>query len=192
MVTKEKTVGSKALALCCGSFALGGAGGFAFAAWLGLGADYLAGYALGFSAGVQVSFGEVFWNVLRWPLFVWVLGFTALGLWMTPMMFALRGFFLCFGVACLSGCAHGGLLLAFALFGLDALVMLPVFFFLGVRSWTQAAGQRGRLWTRPGEMPPAFWLKSALALLCVLCCSGVEYWLLPTLLKTMAPLLGAG
>lgn len=189
-MTKEKTMGGKALALCCGAFALGAAVGFALAAWLGLGPDDLAGYAMGFSTGVQVSFGEVFWNALRWPLFVWALGFTALGVWLTPVMFALRGFFLCFSVACLSGCVQGGLLLAFALFGLDGLVTLPVFFALGTGSWTRAAGQRGRLWTKPNQMPLEFWLKSALALVCVLCCAGVEYWLLPALLKTMAPLLG--
>lgn len=191
-MTKEKTTTSKALALCCGAFALGAAGGFALAAWLGGRADGLDGYALGFSTGVQVSFGAVFWNGLRWPLFVWVLGFTALGAWITPVMFALRGFFLCFGVAYLSGCAQGGLLLAFVLFGLDALVTLPVFFSLGVGSWKRSAGQRERLWTRPGEMPLAFWFKSALALVCLLGCCGIEYWLFPMLLKTIAPLLGAG
>lgn len=190
-MTKEKVVVGKALALCCGTFALGGAVGFALAAWLDLGPDGLSGYALGFATQMKVSFGEVFWNALRWPLFVWVLGFTAFGLWLTPVMFALRGFFLCFSVACLSGSAQGGLLLAFALFGLDALVTLPVFFALGVEGWTRTAGQRERLWTRPGQMPALFWRKSALALACVLCCSGVEYWLLPILLKTLAPLLGS-
>lgn len=190
-MTKEKTTGNKALALCCGAFALGAAVGFALSAWLGA-AGSLDGYALGFSTGVRVSFGEVFWNGLRWPLFVWVLGFTALGVWITPIMFALRGFFLCFGVACLSGCAQGGLLLAFVLFGLDALVTLPVFFLLGVGSFKRSAGQRERLWTSPRQMPLPFWLKSTLALGCLLCCCGIEYWLLPILLKTIAPLLGTG
>lgn len=190
-MTKEKTTGNKALALCCGAFALGAAVGFALSAWLGT-AGSLDGYALGFSTGVQVSFGEVFWNGLRWPLFVWILGFTALGVWITPIMFALRGFFLCFGVACLSGCAQGGLLLAFVLFGLDALVTLPVFFLLGVGSFKRSAGQRERLWTSPRQMPLPFWLKSALAFGCLLCCCGIEYWLFPILLKTIAPLLGAG
>lgn len=191
-MTKDKTLGGRALALCCGAFALGAAGGFALAAWLGPGGeDPLSGYALGFSVGVRVPFWEVFWNALRWPLLVWALNFTALGVWLTPAMFVLRGFFLCFGVACLSGGAQGGLLLAFLLFGLDALVTLPIFFSLGVDSWRRAAGQRGRLWTSPREMPRDFWLKSALALTGVLGCAGAGYWLLPTLLKTAAPLLRA-
>ncbi len=187
---------SKALALNCGAFALGALGGFGLAACLRAsgalgGGQWLAGYALGFSAGVEVSFWEVLWNTLRWLVFVWGLGFTAFGAWMIPVMFALRGFFLCFSVAGLCVSGEGGFLLALLLFGLTAVVTLPVFFFLGVRSWTQAAGQRGRLWVKPGEVSLDDWLKNALALGCAVCCAGAEYWLLPILLKMAAPLLGA-
>lgn len=189
-MTKERAVDGRALALCCGAFALGAAAGFALTAWLGLPAEDLGGYARGFSAGVKVSFAEVLWNALRWPLFVWALGFTAFGVWMTPVMFALRGFMLCFSVTCLSGGAQGGLLLAFVLFGLDALVTLPVLFFLGVDSLTRAAGQRDQLWHKPSRMPREFWRRSAVALVCILGCAGVEYWLFPALLRTLAPLLG--
>lgn len=187
---------SKALALNCGAFALGAAGGFGLAAWLRtsgalVGGDWLAGYALGFSAGVDVSFWEVLWNAMRWLVFVWLLGFTAFGAWMIPVMFALRGFCLCFSVAGLCASGEGGLLLALLLFGSSAVVTLSAFFFLGVRSWVQAAGQRDRLWVKPGEVSLNDWLKNGLALGCAVCCAGAEYWLLPTLLKMAAPFLGA-
>ena len=72
----------------------------------------------------------------------------------------------------------------------NAILCVPIFFFLGVRSWTQAATHRDRLWRYPGEMGLDWWLKSAVALGCAVCCAGAEYWMLPSLLKAAAPLFG--
>lgn len=197
-MTKEKGRGcaSKALAVDSLAFALGALAGFYLAGQLaGQGqlsfSIWMDGYRRGFSlpSGIGVSFLEVFWCAVRWPLFIWLLGFTGLGAWMVPTMFALRGFFLCFCVAGLSSSAQGGLLLAFFLFGFSALVTLPIFFLLGGHAWCQAVTWRGRLWVRPGELSRMYWLEGALALGCIVCWAWVECWLLPILLRQLAPVL---
>lgn len=199
-MTKEKGQGNVSTALAVNSlaFGLGALGGFYLAGHLGAWgrisfSQWMAGYQRGFAlpGGVDVSFWEILWDTVRWPCFVWLLGFTSLGVWMIPVMFALRGFFLCFCVAVLSRAAQGGLLLAFLLFGLSALVTLPLLFYLGGHGWLQATARRGRLLVRPGEVSWEYWLRGCIALGCMVCCAGLEHWLVPILLRQLAPLLGA-
>lgn len=177
------------------AFAAGALGGFLLCWWL-LNGGYLAaermlkGYALGLDAQAGVvSFWEVLWDVGRWPLLVWLLGATALGRWMVPLVFAARGFFLSFAVAGLSMATQGGVLLAFCLFGLGALISLPVLFLLGSQSWTMAGQIRGRLFATLSDYPGEYWLRSLIALGGVLACALIEYWWLPVILRRLTPLL---
>lgn len=199
-MTKEKRgSGVTALAVNGLAFSLGTLVGFYWAGKLGGGGElsfsgWMSGYQQGFALldSVGVTFWEVFWSAARWPLIVWVLGLTGLGCWMIPTMFALRGFLLSFCVAGLSGAVQGGVLLAFVLFGCGGLVTLPVLFLLGGRAWRQAVAWRGRLFARVAELPRSYWLAIIPALGCILCCAGVEHWMLPKLLRQLAPLLGGG
>lgn len=187
--------GAAAPTINTAAFAAGALGGFLLCWWL-LNGGYLAaermlkGYALGLDAQAgTVSFWEVLWDVGRWPLLVWLLGSTALGRWMVPLVFATRGFFLSFAVAGLSMAAQGGVLLAFCLFGLGALISLPVLFLLGSQSWSMAGQIRGRLFATLSDYPGEYWLRSLIALGGVLACALVEYWWLPVILRRLAPLL---
>lgn len=178
------------------AFAAGALMGFALCRWL-LSRGYLAaeqvleGYALALDArGEAVSFWEVLWDVGRWPLLVWVLGSTALGRWMIPLTFAARGFFLSYAVAGLSVAAQGGALLAFCLFGLSAMVSLPVLFFLGSQCREMAGQVRGRLFATLSDYPKGYWLGSLLALAGVMVCALAEYWWLPVILRRLIPLWG--
>lgn len=177
------------------AFALGALGGFALCWWL-LERGYFAaeqvleGYALALDARVEaVSFWEVLWDAGRWPLFMWILGSTALGRWMIPLTFAARGFFLSYAVAGLSVAARGGVLLAFCLFGLGALISLPILFFLGGQSGEMAGQIRGRLFATLSDYPKRYWIGSLIALGGVVICALAEYWLLPVILRRIIPLL---
>lgn len=188
-----------ALALNSSVFALGALGGMLLAAWLsGRGVvslqSWMDGYALSFTTegGLRVPFGAILWDVARWPLFLWLLGYTGMGRWMIPTAFGLRGFLLAYGVAALAWGVNGGLLLALVLFGLGNLVSLPVCFLLGVQSWKRAVTIRGRLVALRGGQDRLYWEKSVLSLGVLLLGAVMEYWFLPPLLEGLAPLLERG
>lgn len=185
-----------ALAVNTAAFALGALGGFCLAGqwagqnWSSFG-QWLESYAAGLSLLEQerVSFWAVLWDALRWPLLALGLGYTVLGVWLLPTVFALRGFFLCFSVAALSGAGQGGLWLALVLLGLGGLVKLPVFFFLGTHSWTQAVAQRGRLLALPLDWGGRYLAQSGLLLGGVIGCAWIEHMTIPSILRGLAPLL---
>lgn len=190
---------SAALLLNCVGFFSGAVGGILLARWLsGQGIvslqNWMAGYALAFTTqgGVRVPFGAVLWDMVRWPLFLWLLGYSAMGRWMLPAAFGMRGFLLAFGVAGLAWSVDRGLALALALFGLSNLVSLPVCFLLGVQSWERAVTIRDRLFAIPSGLNGKYWRKSALALGALLLGALMEYWFLPPLLEGLAPLLERG
>lgn len=187
--------GAAALAVNTAAFAAGALGGFLLC-WCLLrggrleGARMLEGYALALDAQVgAVSFWDTLWDVGRWPLLVWILGSTALGRWMVPAVFFARGFFLSFAVAGLSAASQGGVLLAFCLFGLGALVSLPVLFLLGNQCWEMAGQIRGRLFATLSDYPRRYWRGSLIALGGLVLCALAEYWWLPMLLRRVTPLL---
>ncbi len=179
---KERSGSPTALGLNTASFALGALAGLFLARAL-LDGEFLllSGWLESFQAGIStltygdISLWAVLWDALRWPLMVWLLGFTAHGVWMIPVMFALRGFFLCFSAAALSGAAWGGFWLALLLLGGNGLVTLPVLFYLGVCGWRRSeagAGQGRGDHLRRGL--PALGLAAGWA--------GLEYWLFPMIL----------
>lgn len=178
------------------AFAVGALGGFFLCRWL-LSGGYLAAERMltGYAHAVDVrassvSFLEALWDVGRWPLLVWILGSTTLGRWMVPLVFGARGFLLSFAVAGLSVANQGGVLLAFCLFGLSALVSLPVLFLLGSQSWEMARQIHGRLFATLSDYPRRYWIRSLVGLIGILICALAEYWWLPAVLRRLLPLLG--
>lgn len=193
--TRDQVQGRAALAVNTAAFLIGVLGGFLLCGQL-LRTGRLAtgqmleGYLLALDAQRgRIGFGQALWDVARWPCLVWVLGATALGRWMIPASFAARGFFLSFSVAGLAGAAQGGLLLALCLFGVNALVTLPVLFLLGTQGWEMAGRIRGRLFARPREFSRRYWLRSLIGFGSILLWALAEYLWMPGLLVRLAPLL---
>lgn len=134
---------SAALAVTSLCFFLGGCLGCLLAVRVGGGGnDLLAEYLTSFLQSVQAQPASpplllLVWETVRWPLLVFGLGFTMLGLLAIPLVFSVRGFLLAFSIASfvkMFGAA--GALLAFVVFGVSGCIALPALFVLGVQSWT--------------------------------------------------------
>ena len=188
-----------ALVLLGASFFLGGAAGCVMAGLVGgegqgALAEYIRGYLdLAAEGGMQPPFWPLVWELIRFPLLVFLLGFTALGVVGMPVLFAVRGFLLCFAAASfyrMFGLA--GEVPAFILFGLSALIWLPVLFQLGVQGILASYGLlrrglgEGRYPLRYGRRYLARCGACALALAV---CVAVEYFAVPALLAAASGIL---
>lgn len=181
------------------AFCVGGLVGLLMAAQVGGGGHeslsaYLQNYLTAVREGAAVSpaLSTVLWETIRWPLFVFFMGFTALGILGIPTLFAIRGFLLSFAVASFVRMFGGsGGLLAFFSFGITGLVTVPTLFILGVQGFLSARQLAGRtLSGRKGALPfgKLYFVRGGL-------CAGVlafsillEYWAVPSLLEAVAPL----
>lgn len=183
-----------ALVLLALAFLAGGALGCVLAA-LSSGADveelsaYLTGYlALARDSDLPRGLWTVLWGQVKYLLAAVILSMTSLGLAGMPVLFAVRGFFLSFPAACFCRVFGGrGLLPAFALFGLPALLWSPALFSLGVPGFLTAlqrlrrpAGEGLALGSR------AWWCRVGLCLALTLAAGLLEYWVVPVLLRGLA------
>lgn len=138
------------LAVC---FAAGAVGGCFFAGALDADAatsllDYFGGYFTSIENGQVLHFSllSAVWEILRWPLLAFVLGFTVLGVVGLPVAFCVRGFLLSYAVSVLVRLYGSvGLVAALAVFGFSGFLVLPALFTLGVDAFRAAGSMTGNL-----------------------------------------------
>lgn len=183
-----------ALTALSAAFLLGGLLGCLLAALSGgEGAEELGGYLTGYLAlalenRLPRALWPLLWGQIKYLLAVLVLGLTALGLAGIPILFGLRGFFFSFSAACFCRVFGGrGLLPAFFLFGLPALLWAPALFLSGVSGFLSARQCRppgdGRSAAPPGG---AWWCRAGLCVGLGLAAGLLEYWVVPVLLRAAA------
>ncbi len=191
-----------ALAVLSISFFLGGVAGCLLAASVdGGGGESLASYLEGFLTVARADsvtpapLLPLLWEVLRWPLFAIVLGFTALGMIGLPILFSVRGFLLSFAVASFSRVFGGaGSLMAAVVFGVPGLFSIPALFALGVQGFVIARSLAGRAMGDGGRGAP---IGRTCFLRCGVCagtfcvCVLLEYLAVPAMLAGMAGLFPA-
>lgn len=185
------------LALCFGG---GVAAGCFFAELLGEGVQtglsaYLNHCFTGFRNGeiVLPSLFSTVWELCRWPLLVFLLSFTALGVLGIPIIFWARGFLMSYAVSVFVRLFGGvGFLAALVLFGLSGVFVLPSLFILGADALHSAITLAGSLM---GESKRAFSFREGQFAHVCGCCgllitgTLVQLWLAPVLLQTVAELL---
>lgn len=137
--------------------------------------------------GIELKFLSTAWAAIKVPLAAFLLGFTFLGVIGLPILFGLQGFLFTFSVSAL-GKLFGmeGMLPAFFLFCLPALVWVPVLFLLGLQSFQASLAQISKMFLggKSGDrVYPTGYFRRVM-----LCFGGVaflvllEYFVLPSLL----------
>lgn len=186
-----------ALGVLGAAFLLGGVAGCLLASLSGgaggseLG-DYLTGYLeLARDGTLPKGLWPLLWGQIKYLLAVLVLGLTALGLAGIPMLFGLRGFFFSFSAACFCRVfGRRGLLPAFFLFGLPALLWVPALFLAGVPGFLSA---RQMLRRTAGDgvlaLSGAWWCRAGLCAGLALTAGLLEYWAVPVLLRAAAQVI---
>ena len=124
-----------------------------------------------FRAALRTRWGEL--------LPVLLLGLTPLGVVGIPAVLGYRGFQLAFSAACFCRVFGGaGLLPAFVLFGVPALIWCPVLFLAGSRALCRAAGSQGSR--------AVHWAGLCLFLTLMFLCAVLEHTAVPVLLRGAA------
>lgn len=185
-----------ALAVLSISFLIGGTAGCILAALSnGAGAEELGGYLVGYLTLAQEdelprSLFQVLCGQMKYLLAALLLSLTALGLAGLPLLFGIRGFFFAFPVACFCRVFGGrGMLPAFILFGLSALLWAPALFMAGVPGFLSAQQllRRSLGEGRGGlSLNGAYWCRAGLCAGMVLVAGLLEHWVVPVLLRGVA------
>ena len=139
---------------------------------------------------------SVLWETIRFPVFAILFGFTAFGVVGLPVLFAVRGFLLCYAVSVFYRILGlNGLVFSLILFGLSAFLWMPVFFQLGVRG---VLGSYGFFRRAKGDARYPLHCRGGFLICCVLSaavlclCAALECLVVPILLQRVSGLLFSG
>lgn len=144
-------------------FSAGALGGFFFSSGAGDSpelAEYLRRYfeMAGQGNGSEPVLWSSIWDLARWPLAAFLLGSTGLGTVGVPLLLGARGFLLAFSAtAFVRLFGLPGAAASLAVFGVTALVSVPVLFVVSADAFHQSLSRLS------GERPPA-WSQRAQAL----------------------------
>ncbi len=185
------------LTVLAAAFLIGGLAGCAMAASVsGGGNDALAGYIQNYIAAARAGLAQppellpLVWEAARWPLLTLLLGFTALGVVGIPVLFATRGFLLCFAITSffkMFGAAGGAL--AFLIFGISGLLAIPVLFVMGVQGLTASLSLADRFLNkvkRPLPYDRLYFFRCAVCMGVISLCVLLEMIAVPPLLGALA------
>lgn len=133
------------------------------------------------------GFLSVLWDTGRDFLLILLLGCSFLGVVGLPILAGVRGFYLSFSIAAfLRAFGSGGLLTAFSLFGVGALVTVPCFFLLAAQAFG-ASGRLGRMAFGDGRagvealFGRRYWMQAGIACLGLLVAVLLELYIAPFL-----------
>ena len=150
------------LAVLAACFGAGAVGGSLFSMAGGESPEllgYLQQYfqSAGQGGGLEPSLGATIWDLVRWPLAAFLLGLTPIGAVGIPLLMGGRGFLLAYAATTFARLFHlPGMAAALAVFGVTALMAVPVLLAVAADAFRQALSRL------PGApSPPAHWSEQA-------------------------------
>lgn len=157
--------------------------------------SYLSAFLASAQAGTLDAPGLTaqVWALIRWPLLVLVLSFSAVGLVGIPAVFGVRGFLLGFSIGSFVRFYGGaGGLLAALVFGVSGCVAVPVLFVLGVQGLLAARTLAMRMVEERRRLLPygrRYWLCCGACAGALAVCVLLEWAAVPALVTGAARLL---
>lgn len=146
--------------------------------------DYFISYFTAVQEGsTSPNLALSFWTNIKSPLLAFLLGFSFLGSGILPLLFIVEGFYFTFSISTL--CRYlgiVGLVPAFFLFCVPALVWIPMLFTLGFQSF-YASIQLWRRGKKEEAYPTGYFLRSACCFCGIFLTIAFEYLLLPLIMQ---------
>lgn len=185
------------LSMC---FSIGITMGCLLASYLGENAQshlstYLDSYFTVLRDGKMIlpSLFSTVWEFCRWPLLVFLFGFTVLGVIVLPLIFFVRGFLLSFSVAVFVRLfGSSGLLAALAIFGVSSFLVVPALFLLGIGALQTSksfAGVFSRESKRNSPLYSDYFMRAGSCALLLTAGVLLQNWVTPILLQEVAALV---
>ena len=152
--------------------------------------DYLTGYSelMACSQAAPTSLLSALFLYFRYPILIFIFGFSALGVVLIPLLCVIEGFFLSFAVTSfVASMGRNGVLLAMAALGVRCLFTLPCILFLAIQA-VRAARQLGKVGAfgyrkNRAIFEPAYFLRFGVCMLILLLGVVLEITLVPKLFQ---------
>lgn len=140
----------------------------------GAAGEYMSGYLPHLASDADVGTLRLFWGLARYPLLVFLLGFSALGTVGIPALSFARGFTLAFTLSVLTRLyAFNGALMGYILFGVVSTLSIPAYLLVASGAFLSSV-RLGRTWFSipapldPGSGAKPYFLRFILAMLLLL------------------------
>lgn len=138
------------------------------------------------SPDLTASALSVLGTYLRYPLVTFILGFSALGVLLVPILCLTQAFFLAFSVQCFaSALGRSGVLLALGSMGIRCLITVPCTLFLSLWSIKSAIGlaqnRKGKAGRRESVYDSAYYARLFICLLILIAGVLLELFFVPRL-----------
>lgn len=118
-------------------------------------ASYSTSILIEDDAIVSYSFFRTLFNFSKYPLIIFLLGFTILGMFIIPLVVFFKGFFLSFSISSIfKFSAHNCFRFAFATFGMQVLISVPCILFLSAISFEFSKNFTGPFSSKTKQITP--------------------------------------
>lgn len=151
--------------------------------------EYITKEVLVSVSDIQVKefFLKTLVSLYKYPMVIFLLGYTAFGIFFIPVVLILRGYFISFCVTSIvRGLGYKGLLTAFSIYGLQTVLSIPCLLVISMKAMRASQGflslvreEKDRRLISP--IPERYFLCFLICIACLTFCAVLEVLLVPKL-----------